>query len=110
MIIYGKNSVGKSNLGLAIFDIVSHLTDKNVTPSLYDYYLNSDGYESVTFKYDFVFNDDLIEYCYTKDKKRVLLTEQISLNDGSTILLKAHKTPLVSLKPVKLSRRLLEAV
>ncbi len=80
MIIYGKNSVGKSNLGLAIFDIVSHLTDKNVTPSLYDYYLNSDGYESVTFKYDFVFNDDLIEYCYTKDKKRVLLTEQISLN------------------------------
>ena len=27
-IVYGKNSIGKSNLGLAIFDIVSHLTDK----------------------------------------------------------------------------------
>ena len=34
----------------------------------------------------------------------------VSLNDGGAFLLKAHKTPLVSLKPVKLSRRLLEAV
>ena len=40
LIIYGKNSVGKSNLGLALFDIVSHLTTNNVTPGLYDYYLN----------------------------------------------------------------------
>ena len=34
MIVYGKNSVGKTNLGLAIFDMVSHLTDRNVTPGL----------------------------------------------------------------------------
>ena len=40
MIIYGKNSVGKSNFGLAVFDIVSHLSSKNITPGLYDYYLN----------------------------------------------------------------------
>ena len=33
MIIYGKNSIGKSNFGLAIFDIVSHLSSKNVTPN-----------------------------------------------------------------------------
>ena len=39
-IIYGKNSIGKSNFGLALFDIVSHLSSKNVTPNLYDYYLN----------------------------------------------------------------------
>ena len=43
MIIYGKNSIGKSNFGLAIFDIVSHLSSKNVTPNLYDYYLNVDA-------------------------------------------------------------------
>ena len=36
IIVYGKNSVGKSNLGLALFDIVSHLTTTNVTPGLYD--------------------------------------------------------------------------
>ena len=34
MIIYGRNSVGKSNLGLAMFDVVSHLTDQNVSPGL----------------------------------------------------------------------------
>lgn len=37
IIVYGKNSLGKSNLGLAMFDIVSHLSNKNVTPGLYDY-------------------------------------------------------------------------
>lgn len=41
IIVYGKNSIGKTNLGLAIFDIVVHLTKKNVG-SDYDYYLNSD--------------------------------------------------------------------
>ena len=39
-IIYGKNSVGKTNFGLALFDIVTHLTSKNVTPDLYNYYLS----------------------------------------------------------------------
>ena len=28
-IVYGRNGVGKSNLGFAIFDIIEHLTDKN---------------------------------------------------------------------------------
>ena len=28
-IVYGKNSVGKTNFGLALFDVVSHLTNKN---------------------------------------------------------------------------------
>ena len=31
IIIYGRNSVGKTNLGLALFDIVSTLTSNNVT-------------------------------------------------------------------------------
>ena len=40
-IIYGKNAVGKSNFGLALFDVVSHLSSKNVSPNMYDYYLNA---------------------------------------------------------------------
>jgi len=43
LIVYGKNAVGKSNLGLAIFDLVSHLVDRNVTPNVYDFYLNNKG-------------------------------------------------------------------
>lgn len=38
-IVYGKNSVGKTNLGLAIFDIVSHLkTDFNLLKRLLSVY------------------------------------------------------------------------
>ena len=43
IIVYGRNSVGKTNLGLALFDIVSTLTSNNVTPGLYNYYLNADS-------------------------------------------------------------------
>ena len=32
-IIYGKNSIGKSNFGLAVFDIVSHLSTKMSAPT-----------------------------------------------------------------------------
>lgn len=39
-IIYGINSSGKSNLDLAIFDIITHLTDKQKLLPSYDYYLN----------------------------------------------------------------------
>ena len=46
-LIYGKNGSGKSNLGYAIFDIVSHLTDKNRgDSSRYDLYLNLDSNHS----------------------------------------------------------------
>ena len=40
-LIYGHNGVGKSNLGLAIFDIIGHLTDKNINENLYLPYLNA---------------------------------------------------------------------
>ena len=68
-IVYGKNSVGKTNLGLAIFDIVSHLTNKNVTPNLYDYYLCSDGLgKYAEFDYVFRFDDDIIKSIPIYDK------------------------------------------
>lgn len=81
MIVYGKNSVGKTNLGLAIFDIVAHLTDRNVTPDLYDYYLNANNQESAKFRYVFQFQNDVINYKYSKDQKRSLIYEEISIND-----------------------------
>ena len=39
-IVYGHNGSGKSNLGFAIFDLISHITDKKTEPSYYKNYLN----------------------------------------------------------------------
>lgn len=39
-LIYGDNASGKSNLGLALMDIVSHLTDKHIRREEYDKHLS----------------------------------------------------------------------
>lgn len=84
-IVYGKNSVGKTNLGLAIFDIVTHLTSNNVSPHLYDYYLYSnrdpdDPAEWAEFNYVFSFGNDTIKYFYIKDSVQNLILEEIKIN------------------------------
>ena len=82
MIVYGKNSVGKTNLGLAIFDIVSHLTEDNVSPGLYDYYLNVDNETKYAeFYYEFQFDQDIVKYAYKKNEKRGLIAESLWIND-----------------------------
>ena len=82
MIVYGKNSIGKSNLGLAIFDIVSHLSSKNVTPNLYDYYLNVDApTDYAEFRYVFTFGENTIDYTYRKDAKQDLIYEKLCINE-----------------------------
>ena len=81
-IIYGKNSIGKSNFGLALFDIVSHLSSKNVTPNLYDYYLNvANLNDFAVFHYVFQFGDNNLDYCYHKDENQTLIYEKLILND-----------------------------
>ena len=85
LVIYGKNAIGKSNFGLAMFDIVSHLSAKNVTPHLYDYYLNTASLEDYAeFRYVFQFGDDRIDYRYRKDDKQALIYERLQL-DGKLL-------------------------
>lgn len=81
LIVYGKNSVGKSNLGLALFDIVSHLTTNNVTPGLYNYYLNVNnkaGYAE--FHYVFTFDKGEVDYRYRKNDKQMLIYESVFID------------------------------
>jgi len=81
IIIYGKNAIGKSNFGLAIFDIVAHLTNKNVTPGLYDYYINVNSLNDYAeFHYIFIFDDQTVDYLYRKDQKQTLVFERILIN------------------------------
>ena len=86
-IIYGKNGIGKSNLGIALFDIVSHLTDKERMPIQYlTNYLNLDSTKPYAeFKYYFLFDDDEVVYEYRKRDYFYLFEEKLTIN-GKVVL------------------------
>lgn len=80
-LIYGVNGCGKSNLGLAIFDLVSHLTDKMKEPSLYQNYLNADSIDLLAkFTYVFQFEGVDLEYSYEKLEFGLITRESLKLN------------------------------
>ena len=87
-IIYGKNAAGKTNFGLALFDIVSHLTINSATEGLYDYYLNEHESESACFEYAFQFGSDEIIYSYKKIDSQELFSEYLRMN--SQVLLNSE--------------------
>ena len=80
-ILYGPNGSGKTNFGLAIFDIVNHLSQKWKKP---DYYFNFTYAGSrkliVEFEYTFLLGGQTVEYCYGKDYRGALHHEQMSVN------------------------------
>ena len=79
--IYGINGIGKSNLGLAIFDIVNQLTDKIREMDKYANYINLDGSKPyVYFEYEFQFDDDTLVYKYSKINAVSLVEESLSIN------------------------------
>lgn len=82
-IIYGKNGVGKSNLGIALFDIVSHLTDKQpFNPKYTANYRNYNAKSQVAyFRYEFLFEKDIVIYEYTKRDYEFLISEKLQTND-----------------------------
>ncbi|OHD11565.1 MAG: chromosome segregation protein SMC [Spirochaetes bacterium GWD1_27_9] len=80
-LIYGLNGCGKSNLGLAIFDIISHLTDKQKRSEYYDNYLNGQNDNKIAeFYFNFKFGDDIVEYSYSKKSSEELIFEKLTIN------------------------------
>jgi len=81
-VIYGHNGCGKSNLGLAIFDLVWHVTDKYFKAEKYHNYLNANSTEQkATFKFTFLFGNNIVEYQYTKSDIQTLITEELKINN-----------------------------
>lgn len=85
-LIYGHNACGKSNLGLAIFDIVLHLTDREKLFNRYPIYLNLDSDDNyASFEYTFQFEENQVIYRYTKFDMQKLRTEELII-DGATLV------------------------
>ncbi len=84
-IVYGKNGVGKSNLGLAIFDIVAHLTDKESGSKEYDFFLNAQSKDDIAcFRYEFVFDSVPVAYEYKKKEHKAVVSESLYI-DGEVL-------------------------
>lgn len=86
-ILYGINGSGKSNLALAIFDIVTHLTDKEKSYDKYRIYLNLDSAKKYAeFYYLFDFNGVLVEYEYSKNESQDLISETLKIDNKEVII------------------------
>ncbi|WP_163444808.1 AAA family ATPase [Flavobacterium columnare] len=86
-IIYGHNGVGKSNLALAIFDIIEHLTDKQRNESVYKNYLNAYCKSDVaTFYYEFLINSRIVKYEYKKTDYKNISFERFTIDDEELVL------------------------
>lgn len=84
--IFGKNSSGKSNLGLALLDAMNHLTDsREKTLIAANPYLNLDRNDFTEFTYYFSFGNDDIIYNYRKVAVDELLYEKVDINGNIAI-------------------------
>ena len=94
-IIYGPNGSGKSNLGLAIFDIVNHLTQKWKKPDYYANFVFAGAKDvPVTFEYTFKLDEYVIEYSYSKNMVGLLVSEKLLVNT-SLVFEKSRKVFLL---------------
>lgn len=115
-LIYGYNGSGKSNFALAVFDIITHLTDNRKHAESYELYTNLfSKKEYATFLYRFDFDGHIVSYEYKKKSLENLIEEKLEIDDqvvlyydylaqkGEIRLQGAENLPLNSLNP-ELSR------
>ncbi len=86
--IYGYNACGKSNLMLALFDIVYSLTDLNHNERSnnnqnYQNVYNKD--KLVEFEYKFNFDNNILIYKYKKKSIEEIFFEELIINDKTYI-------------------------
>lgn len=88
-VIYGENASGKSNLGLAIMDIITHLTDKEKKINEYKkHYLNlEESPDNAEFEYVFNFGGNIVKYKYQKKEFDNIIFEELLINDKLIVML-----------------------
>lgn len=91
-IVYGANGSGKSNLALAVFDIILHLTDKEKLLSRYAPYLCLDSRNPMAeFEYEFSFDGTTVTYRYGKTNPLSLVYERLTIG-GEEVLSYSFET------------------
>ena len=81
-IIYGPNGSGKTNIGLALFDIVNHLTQKFKKADYYNNFIFAGTPNAlVEFEYSFLFDGQEVEYTYSKMRDGRLVNEALTVDD-----------------------------
>ena len=82
-VIYGDNASGKSNLGLAIMDIITHLTDNEKNSDDYKkHFLNLETMPKFAeFEYTFNFSNHIVKYNYSKRSYDEIVCEELFIDD-----------------------------
>lgn len=82
-LIYGDNGVGKTSLGFAMFDVVSHLTDnKPLSEKMLLPYLHMNASsDRAKFCFAFKYGEGELVYEYEKGAARNLLRETLKVNE-----------------------------
>lgn len=89
-LIVGRNGCGKTNLGLALFDIVCTLTDRGFDTRQKDRasFLNGDSDDaSATFSYEFQYGGGTVTYEYRKTDPETIVYERMDV-DGDTVFVR----------------------
>lgn len=85
-VVLGINGSGKSNLGLALFDIIFHLTDKEKLFIKYTPYLHMDSkMRTAEFEYEFIFDGIIVQYKYAKKSPLELVYESVVIDNQEVI-------------------------
>ena len=93
--IIGHNGSGKSNLGFAIFDLISHITDKEIVQDYYKNYFNADLNETKSkFSFEFRFDKNILEYSYTKSDYQTLISEELKINGKEYLYIDREKSSI----------------
>jgi AAA15 family ATPase/GTPase len=75
--------------------LISHLTDKEIASKYYNNYLNANNTnKKSTFKFMFKFDDNTVEYNYTKTNYQTLVDEELIINNNIYALINRDKSTI----------------